>query len=132
ASLQWTLGLVPLALAGLLFLITECRRWSRWWLIFASIVSLHVVHIPYWYDGIMHWHYVFETGPLWALIFARVTQTLFRIWHQLKRPLMCWLWAAMILIAFATNLIAVPPLWTVSKLEIVVNNVAFSRLKHYW
>ncbi|MCA9007263.1 MAG: glycosyltransferase family 39 protein, partial [Planctomycetaceae bacterium] len=61
ASLQWTLGLVPLALAGLIFLITEYRRWTRWWLIFASIVSLHVVHIPYWYDGIMHWHYVFET-----------------------------------------------------------------------
>ncbi|QDT91967.1 ArnT family glycosyltransferase [Gimesia algae] len=131
ASLQWTLGLVPLALAGLLFLITECRRWSRWWLIFASIVSLHVVHIPYWYDGIMHWHYVFETGPLWALIFARVTQTLFRIWRDLERPLMSWLWSAMILIAVATNLTAIPPLWTVSKLEIVINNVAFSKLKHF-
>ncbi len=131
ASLQWTLGLVPLSLAGLLFVITECRRWSRWWLIFASIVTLHVVHIPYWYDGIMHWHYVFETGPLWALIFARVTQTLFRIWSELERPLMDWLWSAMILTASATNLIAIPPLWTVSKLEIVINNVAFSRLKHF-
>lgn len=131
ASLQWTLGLVPLSLAGLLFLITECRRWSRWWLIFASIISLHVAHIPYWYDGIMHWHYVFETGPLWALIFARVTQSLFRIWHHLERPLMSWLWSAMILIAVATNLAAIPPLWTVSKLETVINNVAFSRLKHF-
>ncbi|QDT79992.1 hypothetical protein Mal35_34610 [Gimesia maris] len=131
ASLQWTLGLVPLLLAGLLFLITECRRWSRWWLIYASIISLHVVHIPYWYDGIMHWHYVFETGPLWALIFARVTQTLFGIWRDLERPLMSWLWSAMILIAVATNLTAIPPLWTVSKLEIVINNVAFSKLKHF-
>lgn len=131
ASLQWTLGLVPLSLAGLLFLITECRRWSRWWLIFASIISLHVVHIPYWYDGIMHWHYVFETGPLWALIFARVTQTLFRIWRDFERPLMSWLWSAMILTAIAINLIAIPPLWTASKLELVISNVAFSRLKHF-
>ncbi|MCH9652354.1 MAG: hypothetical protein K0U86_04210 [Planctomycetes bacterium] len=131
ASLQWTLGLVPLGLAGLVFLITECRHWSRWWLVFASIVSLHIVHIPYWYDGIMHWHYVFETGPLWALVFARVTQTLFRIWHRLERPLMSWLWSLMIIAALLANLTAFSPMWTISKLEIVVNNVAFSKLKHF-
>ncbi len=131
ASLQWTLGIIPLGLAGLIFLITECRRWSRWWLVLASIISLHVVHIPYWYDGIMHWHYVFETGPLWALIFARVTQSLFRIWHRIERPLMCWLWTSMILTAVSTNLVALPPLWTISKLEMVINNVAFSKFKHF-
>ncbi|QDV51476.1 ArnT family glycosyltransferase [Gimesia fumaroli] len=131
ASLQWTLGIIPLGLAGLIFLITEWRQWSRWWLIFASIVSLHIAHIPYWYDGIMHWHYVFETGPLWALIFARVTQTLFRIWHRIDRPLMSGLWACLTLVAVLTNLTAIPPFWSVSKLEIVVNNVAFSKFKHF-
>ncbi|WP_339729301.1 glycosyltransferase family 39 protein [uncultured Gimesia sp.] len=131
ASLQWTLGIIPLGLAGLIFLITEFKRWSRWWLVFASIISLHVAHIPYWYDGIMHWHYVFETGPLWALIFARVTQSLFRIWHNIDRPLMSWLWACLTLVAVLTNLTAIPPFWSVSKLEIVVNNVAFSKFKHY-
>ena len=131
ASLQWTLGIIPLGLAGLIFLITEWRQWSRWWLIFASIISLHVAHIPYWYDGIMHWHYVFETGPLWALIFARVTQTLFRIWHTIDRPLMCWLWTCLTLVSVLTNLTAIPPFWSVSKLEIVVNNVAFSKFKHF-
>lgn len=131
ASLQWTLGIIPLGLAGLIFLLTEWKRWSRWWLVFASIISLHVVHIPYWYDGIMHWHYVFETGPLWALIFARATQTLFRLWQQINRPLMSVLWLTMILAALLTNLTILPPLWGVSKLETVVNNVAFSRIKHY-
>lgn len=131
ASLQWTLGIIPLGLAGLVFLLTECKRWSRWWLVFASIVSLHLVHIPYWYDGIMHWHYVFETGPLWALIFARATQTLFRIWDQIDHPLMSGLWIAMLVAAFLTNLTVLPPLWGVSKLETVVSNVAFSRLKHF-
>ncbi len=131
ASLQWTLGIIPLGLAGLIFLISECRSWSRWWLIFASIISLHFVHIPYWYDGIMHWHYVFETGPLWALIFARSTQILFRVWHHLNRPLMIWLWSSMTLVAILTNLTTVSPMWNSSKLEIVVNNVAFSKLKHY-
>jgi len=131
ASLQWTLGIIPLGLAGLIFLITECRHWSRWWLVFASILSLHVVHIPYWYDGIMHWHYVFETGPLWALIFARVTQSLFRIWRESERPLMCWLWSAMIIAAILTNLTALSPLWGVSKLETVVNNVSFSKQRYY-
>lgn len=131
ASLQWTLGIIPLSLAALVFLLTEWKQWSRWWLVFASIISLHVVHIPYWYDGIMHWHYVFETGPLWALIFARATQTLFRIWQQIDRPLMSVLWLAMMLAAFLTNLTVMPPLWGVSKLEIIVSNVAFSRLKHF-
>lgn len=131
ASLQWTLGIIPLGLAGLIFVLTEWKQGSRWWLVFASIVSLHVAHIPYWYDGIMHWHYVFETGPLWALLFARVTQTLFRLWHTLDRPLMSCLWTSMIVIAVLTNLTAVPPFWGVSKLEIAVNNIAFSKFKHF-
>ncbi|QDT97045.1 ArnT family glycosyltransferase [Gimesia aquarii] len=131
ASLQWTLGIIPLGLAGLIFLITEIRKASRWWMIFASIISLHFVHIPYWYDGIMHWHYVFESGPLWALIFARSTQTLFRIWRQIGRPLMFLLWISMLLVAVLTNLTSISPLWTSSKLETVVNNVAFSKLKHF-
>ena len=131
ASLQWTLGLIPLGLAGLIFLITEFRYKSRWWLVFASIVSLHIVHIPYWYDGIMHWHYIFETGPLWALIFARVTQTLFRIWNKIERPLMSLLWISMILVAVLTNLTSISPMWTSSKLETEINSIAFSKLKQF-
>lgn len=131
ASFQWTLGIIPLGLSALIFLISECRHWSRWWLIFASILSLHIVHIPYWYVGIMHWHYVFETGPLWALMFAHVTQTLFRVWSKLERPLMSWLWSLMILAALLTNLTSFAPMWGFSKLEIMVNNVAFSKQRHY-
>ncbi len=37
-------------------------------LLFASVLALHVVHVPYWFDGIMHWHYVFETAPLLLLL----------------------------------------------------------------
>ncbi len=80
ASILWSFGLLPLA-AGLLFAFpmtwfgntefgntrfgnTDTRLKMLWW----SILSLHAVHIPYWYDGIMHWHYVFETGPLLLML----------------------------------------------------------------
>ena len=110
AAWQWTVGLVPL-LAGLVVFVVghvsnapgsarseapndgnvenvpNGRDW-RWWLIFASIVSLFAVHVPYWFDGMFHWHYVFETGPLWCLVLAAGTDTVCRSWLSAERPRM--------------------------------------------
>ena len=69
---QWSLGIVPLMLAGLAFLFS----WSTWSLglrlCSLSIVSLHAVYFPYWLDGMLSHHYVFESGLLWILILSAV------------------------------------------------------------
>lgn len=77
ASLQWTLALVPLAMAvvaGLFLVRTETIPFR---LCLAALLSLHVAHIPYWYDGIMHWHYVFESCVLLTMIAAVVASRLY-------------------------------------------------------
>lgn len=74
ASTQWTLGIAALVFA-LIAAIPSCLPLRgndiRIVLILCSVTSLHAVHVPYWYDGILHWHYVFETAPL-LLILATV------------------------------------------------------------
>jgi hypothetical protein len=35
-----------------------------------SIVTMYAAHWPYWYVGIMGWHYVYETVALWMLLWA--------------------------------------------------------------
>ncbi len=154
ASWQWTVGLVPLLAALIFFVVngvgslfrgghsasvTEATPNGRlekdsqpigWWLIFASIVSLFAVHVPYWFVGIFHWHYVFETGPLWCLLLAWATDTLSRAWLAAERPRMPVWWTLLIASAVVVNLIDVAPLWYPSKLQAGVEQIAFSRLKY--
>ncbi len=112
ASWRWTLGIVPLvwiclAAAGLLG-----RQHVAWRLIAAAIVSLHAIHVPYWFDGIMHWHYVFESALLWLLLVAGSTGALIRIWQGMDRPwLVVWL-GALLSVAVVTNYVACPPFWS--------------------
>ena len=129
ASWQWTVGIVPLLAASVLFVLTGNTRDRRWWLIFAAIVSLFVVHVPYWFDGMFHWHYVFETGPLWCLLLAAATDTLCRNWLAAERPRMPIWWAAVIGAAVLVNQVEMAPFWYPSRLqERVVEEVAYSRL----
>ncbi|MFN8709486.1 MAG: ArnT family glycosyltransferase [Planctomyces sp.] len=70
ASILWSLGLIPIFF-GLIMIfplgLTEgYRAGAR--LMWFSVLSLHAVHVPYWFDGIMHWHYVFETAPLLLML----------------------------------------------------------------
>ncbi|WP_092049827.1 hypothetical protein [Planctomicrobium piriforme] len=69
-SLEWSLGLVPLTFAAVFVTLTIHlqSRWVR--LVLASILCLHVAHVPYWLNGILKHHYVFESGPLWLLLLA--------------------------------------------------------------
>jgi len=68
-SLRWTLGIAALTFCIIAALAT-CLDFKdrRPLLLLCSVLSLHAVHLPYWYDGIMHWHYVFETAPLLILL----------------------------------------------------------------
>lgn len=69
-SAQWTLGLLPVVFGLVLGLVLWPWLSPGARLCLASIVSLHVVHVPYWFDGIFHFHYVFETLPLWLLFLS--------------------------------------------------------------
>ncbi|VAX42087.1 hypothetical protein MNBD_PLANCTO02-1748 [hydrothermal vent metagenome] len=131
ASLQWTLGLVPLMMAGLYFIVTWNRQSTPRKLIFSAIIMLHVVHIPYWFVGIMNWHYVFETAPLWLLIFAGVTSQLAHRWQQSHRPWMPIWWGGIIAIALFVAHQPMPPFWKTSRLQAGISEIRFARGRYY-
>ena len=130
ASWQWTVGLVPLLAALAVFVVTGSSRDRRWWLIIAAIVSLFAAHLPYWFDGMFHWHYVFETGPLWCLLLASATDTLGRSWLAADRPRMPVWWGLLVAASVAVNVTEFAPLWFPSKLVDGTHEIAFARLKH--
>lgn len=130
ASLEWTLAIVPLAACVLPFFIYVVWTDRRWWLIPASIVSLHAVHVPYWYDGIMHYHYVFESGLLWILMFAGVTGAFVRGWRVTERPLMSLWWFGMTAAAIVPTYFAAGPFWPQSRLDNAVQTVAYPRRQY--
>jgi hypothetical protein len=131
SSARLTLGLIPLAMAGVVFLIAILWRIEmRWRLVAASVVSLHAVHVPYWFVGIMGWHYVLETAPLLLLLFALTSRQLAAVWTASGRIVMPIWWAALLASAVVTNWIPFDPFWPDSRVDSRVVEVAFARL-HY-
>ena len=130
ASMQWTLALVPLVmtLVGAAMLFAFVGNGFR--LIVLAFVSLHLAHIPYWFDGIMHWHYVFETAPLLCLICA-VVVVRFGVWwnHQGRGRMVYWS-LLMIAVSFAPTFFAVESLWPAARLQAGISEVAFSRKRY--
>ncbi|WP_157605346.1 ArnT family glycosyltransferase [Schlesneria paludicola] len=92
ASLMWSFDLLPLLLASAVALGMTLWIDRRWLAIGFAIVSLHAVHVPYWYAGIMGWHYVFESVLSWALVLGLGTDLLVQDWRLRGRALMpvCW------------------------------------------
>ncbi len=131
ASLQWTLGVIPLTMAIFVFLIGGTQLGYRWWLIMAAILALHVAHIPYWYGGILNWHYVFETGPLLCLIFAAATWILLATWREQRRVLMAKWWALAAAASMVVTFTNIDPLWPRSRLASGIEEKSFSRLKFH-
>lgn len=129
ASWQWTLGIVPILLVTVATLPLLMRSSAKWRLIAASILSLHVVHIPYWFDGIMHWHYVFETAVLWPLLFAGGTTLLFETWRRESRPWMGLWWTALTLVTVLTMYFPFDLYWG-SRVEAGRSEILFAK-KHY-
>lgn len=130
ASLRDTLAIVPLLLAAFVFLSNAHRENPRWWLILAAIVSLHLAHVPYWFDGIAHWHYVFESGPLLLLLFARASQLLFRAWNSSGRGWMPVWWFGLIVVSLSTAYFSNTPFWPEGRIDQRVRQIAFSRWKY--
>ena len=117
ASWQWTLGIVPLCFATFAFVFGMFYHDKRWCFVPAAILTLHVVHVPYWWDGIMHWHYVFETGPLWLLLLAGATRFLIQVWRVDNRPLMPFWWCVLIVVPLLVSYTSFKPFWKTTRLE---------------
>jgi len=139
ASWRWTLGLIPLTLALAGGLLLWRRLPCGIWLILAAIVSLHAVHVPYWFIGIEDHHYVFESGPLWAVWTGVVSIEALRAWRAVGHTALgCW-WGTLLVAAVTMNFGATglrgregsgkDPAWS-APLERAENDVAFARRKH--
>jgi hypothetical protein len=127
ASARWTWGLVPL-IGVLAMLICRWRTWnSDLKLIVASIISLHLAHLPYWFEGIMGWHYVFESAPLWGIVLGVVTSDFHRWCRESGYSALRGWWAAMLVTSLAVSWVSVPSLWT-GRIERGLSEVAFSRI----
>ena len=133
AGSQWSLGITALLFAAICAL-PSCCRWSggdlRIGLISLSIVTLHLVHIPYWYDGIMHWHYVFETAPLMLMLAAVGLRNSAEIMYtiRIKSPMRVWL-LALICSCLLPNWVNADSFWGISRVSQAVSEQAFSRVR---
>ena len=79
----------------------------------------------------MQWHYVFETGPLWLLLFAGATQQLLQHWRATHRPLMpAWL-AFFVGVAWLTAYTSPEPFWSTSRIEPKVIELTYSRRMYH-
>ncbi|MCA9060227.1 MAG: hypothetical protein KDA85_17080, partial [Planctomycetaceae bacterium] len=93
-----------------------------------SIVSLHVVHIPYWYDGILQWHYVFETAPLLLVLAGVGAITITESLRPLLGRRMAPIWVTLLLLSgLLPSWVDLPSLWGSSRVSLVVQQQAFSR-----
>lgn len=112
SSVQWTWGLLPVVLGLGLWMTCWNRISTPARLSLASIVTLHLVHIPYWYDGILHFHYVLESLPQWLLVLATAgcagREVLVRAGRRMV-PL--WGWLALVL-AGVLNFTTTQGLWS--------------------
>ncbi len=130
-SLRWTLGL-----AALTFCIIAATsslfdpQDHRPLLLMCSVLTLHAVHVPYWYDGIMHWHYVFETAPILIMLAT------FGIHSAVEtlRPFIGakfaagWL-IALILASLIPNWFDAETFWGPSRVTTAFREQAFSRVR---
>jgi hypothetical protein len=124
SSWRWTWGILPLCGVVLAWLLCpEVRRGSQQWLVWGGIAGLHVAHVPYWFTGIMDWHYVFETAPLWLLLAGHTV-------HGLgSRPgLTLWL-ACGVALSIGVNQMTVPPLWP-APVDVAIAELRYPREKY--
>lgn len=151
SSLRWTFAVVPLLLGGVIFVVAEFARIPtaggsndlnscefsyggdrRWWLIAAAILSLHLAHVPYWFTGIMDWHYIFETAPLWLLVFARGTQLACGHWIANRRFAMPIWWALLIAVAVTFGWHSPDRQWqhSQSPIDDAATQMAFTKVRY--
>ncbi len=130
-SLRWTLGIAALTFCVIAALPTCFDRHDRRpLLLLCSVLTLHAVHIPYWYDGIMHWHYVFETAPLLILLATFGLRTAsWTLQLQLGTRLSSLWLTLLILASLIPNWFDAETLWGPSQVTTAFREQAFSRVR---
>ncbi|MEZ6124817.1 MAG: hypothetical protein R3C49_16840 [Planctomycetaceae bacterium] len=139
ASAVWSLGIAPLAMFAILLLPrllsirTDGSAGTDLVLLrvfLAAIISLHLAHLPYWFDGIMHWHYVFETAPLLLILTAAGLTAGFRILSQVTRPVVAGGWLlALVFCSLTPDWVALPVYGNVSKVSAAASELAYSKTR---
>ncbi len=130
-SLRWTLGLAALTFCIIAALAT-CLDFKdrRPLLLLCSVLTLHAVHIPYWYDGIMHWHYVFETAPLLIMLATFGLRVACRTLQSRLGTGLSSLWlTSLILASLLPNWVDADTLWGPSRVTTAFREQAFSRVR---
>ncbi len=130
-SLRWTLGVAALTFSIIAALPSWFRVKDRRPLyLFCSVLTVHAVHIPYWYDGIMHWHYVFETAPLLIMLATFGLQAASRTLQTWLGTRLSSLWlTSLILASLIPNWIDADTFWGPSRVTTAFREQAFSRVR---
>ncbi len=133
ASSQWTLGIGAI-LFSLIAAVPSClplhKNDRRVLLIGCSVISLHMVHIPYWYDGILHWHYVFETAPLLLILTVFGLKNTADALRPIQIPRLTAVWlCALACASLIPNWIDAPSFWGPSRVSLAVGEQSFSRVR---
>lgn len=138
ASFQWSLGSMPLLMGILLVLpvlfrksqASDCSQSNAYLRLVAwAVVTLHLVHVPYWFDGILHWHYVFETAPLLLILAAAGFACAKPVLEEkLGRIGSGWI-VAFVLCALVPAWFKLPVFDNVSKVSAAISEQSFSRIR---
>lgn len=130
-SLRWTLGIAALTFC-IIAALPSCfdLKDPRPLLLLCSVLTLHAVHIPYWYDGIMHWHYIFETAPLLLLLATFGIRAVSLVLQTQLGARLSILWlASLILASLIPNWLDADTLWGQSRVTTAFQEQAFSRIR---
>ncbi len=95
-----------------------------------SLLALYLAYTPYWYAGIMGWHYVFESAPLWCLLVAGVTGDVWQRSRHTTGSVLPLAWIGMLLICPLTGFAEFEPVWSPSRIDAAVSEVGFARRRH--
>ncbi len=137
ASGQWVFGVIPLAISLAVFLFVAGREPAstamadrRWWLVFLAILSLHLAHVPYWFAGIRHWHYVFESAPFLLLILAGVTCYFLNHWQQRQCLWFRMWWYGLLVSSLFVGYGSLPGYWDISRVQSAIQQDVFAKRKY--
>ena len=131
ASMRWTWGIIPLTMAGLFCLVMFIEPpYTRWGIVIASLLTIHLAHVPYWFTGIQDWHYVFESCLIWFLLLGEVTRAFWEHSRKSGRPMLKYWWIAMLAAPMLTMYVSVGEWWPVARLQNEADIIAFSRSKY--
>lgn len=125
----WTVGVPMLLMTAVASLPLLWTRQGDWLCIAWAIISMHAIHWPYWYVGIMGWHYVFETAPLWCLLVGHVTSGLVDYGRMHGQPALKYVWYGLFPLAYAGMYVTIPDMWE-ARWQRGRASIAFPREQH--